>query len=190
LPLEAEIDIYDLRSFLKTQILSSDPITGEYLAVLTEGREYAVYVTKKGYLFKSLAFNYANKETFEPLTLDVYLEPLRPGATISLNNLFFESGKFKLQDKSDIELFKIITFLNNNEKTKIEISGHTDNVGKPEDNLKLSTNRAKEVYDFLIQAGIPSLRISYKGYADKKPIASNETEEGRSQNRRIEFTIK
>ncbi|MBY0426286.1 MAG: OmpA family protein [Cytophagales bacterium] len=190
LPLEAEIEIYDLRSFLKTQILSSDPVTGEYLAVLTEGREYAVYVNKKGYLFKSLAFNYTNKETFEPLSLDIYLEPLRPGATISLNNLFFESGKYKLQDKSDVELFKIITFLNNNEKSKIEISGHTDNVGKPEDNLKLSTNRAKEVYDFLAQAGIPLARISYKGYADKKPVAKNDTEEGRAQNRRIEFTIK
>ena len=88
-----------------------------------------------------------------------------------------------------IELDKLLQILNENPSLKVEISGHTDNIGKAEDNNKLSTNRAKSVVDYLVNKGIIINRLSYKGYGSTKPIAENTTEKGRAQNRRTEFMI-
>ncbi|MFN7014845.1 MAG: OmpA family protein, partial [Bacteroidia bacterium] len=76
-----------------------------------------------------------------------------------------------------------------NSTIKIEISGHTDNVSSDEFNLRLSENRAKAVVEFLVQNGIAKERLTYKGYGKSQPIATNDTEEGRQENRRVEFKI-
>ena len=84
---------------------------------------------------------------------------------------------------------KLIAFLNNNPKLHIEIQGHTDNVGTADYNLKLSTARAKAVYDFLLKHQIADERLTYQGYGLTKPVSDNDSEDGRAKNRRTEFVI-
>ena len=121
--------------------------------------------------------------------LDKIVEPLKTGPTIALNNVFFDTNSFKLRSESYTELDKLITILAKNPSTKIEIDGHTDNVGKDADNLTLSNNRAKAVYNYLVSKKANKANLTFKGYGAAKPIAPNNTEAGRAQNRRTEFIV-
>jgi outer membrane protein OmpA-like peptidoglycan-associated protein len=111
------------------------------------------------------------------------------GGKVVLKNIFFETAKFDLKPESIVELDKLVNFLQVNPKLKIEVGGHTDNQGKKQDNLSLSNNRAKAVYDYLVANKIEASRLSYKGYADNQPLVDNLTEPNRSKNRRTEFKI-
>ena len=111
------------------------------------------------------------------------------GETVKLDNIFFKTDKAELLPESVKELNNLIELLNNNLNLKIEISGHTDNIGTDNYNQKLSENRAKAVVDFLVQHGIDGARLKYAGYGSKQPVATNYTEEGRAKNRRVEFKI-
>ena len=106
-----------------------------------------------------------------------------------LNNVFFESDKYELKPESASELSVVMKLLEKNPSMKIEIGGHTDNTGTEEQNKKLSENRAKSVYDYLVKNGVAPERLSYKGYAATKPIADNNTPEGKAKNRRTEFIV-
>jgi len=187
--IEGHIEIFDLKNNKKIYSSNSDAKTGEYMLVLTQGSEYALYANKQGYLFKSMFFDFKNPESFKPTTLDIYLEPIKSGAFITLANIFYATGKFTLEDKSKTELAKLVEFLKANPSLKVEISGHTDDVGKDLDNNTLSNNRAKSVYDFLVAAGIPAVNLKYKGYGKVKPLVPNTSETNRAKNRRIEFRI-
>jgi outer membrane protein OmpA-like peptidoglycan-associated protein len=188
-PVKAKIELVDLAKKERISLVESDEKNGSYVLTLTEGAEYAVYVSAQGYLFKSFTFNVTNCNNFDPMVLDVRLEKIKQGSHVVLNNIFFEFGKYDLQPKSIAELEKVKQFLLENKDVKVEISGHTDNIGKYEDNKILSELRAKAVVDYLIKSGISPERLTFVGYADKKPIASNDNEQGRSLNRRIEFRI-
>lgn len=111
------------------------------------------------------------------------------GKVIVLKNIFFDFDKSVLLPQSYVELLNLLTLLNKYPNMKIELSGHTDNKGKDRYNLELSDNRAKAVYDYLIKEGIDKKRLKYKGYGSERPIATNKTENGRAQNRRVEFKI-
>lgn len=187
--IEARIDLFDLTANIQQASVNSDPQNGEYLIVLNQGSEYALEVSKKGYAFKSLTFNYSQEENIEPLEINIALEPITKGTSFRLNNIFFDYNKYQLKEKSITELDELVKFMQENESVKGEISGHTDNVGDPKGNQELSLNRAKSIYDYLVKAGIDAKRLTYKGYGAKRPAASNDTEEGRAQNRRIEFEI-
>jgi OmpA-OmpF porin, OOP family len=188
-PIESDIELIDLKNKKMNSFLKSDKFNGEYLVVLTEGSHYGLFVSKPGYLFKSHTFNFENEMTFDPFTLDVYLQPIKKASLITLNNVFFETGKYLLENKSTSELDKLVDFLNQNPTLKVEISGHTDNVGLKSNNLQLSTKRAESVLDYLVENGIDISRIKYKGYGDSQPIAPNDTELNRKMNRRIECRI-
>ena len=191
-PLEASVELIDLQNQQSISMVASDPVSGEYLMVLTEGAEYALYVNKDDFLFKSLTFNYVEpSEAYiqQPIEIDIYLDPIKKGQETVLNNIFFETDQFEIKDKSKPELNKIASFLQENPDIAISINGHTDNVGASPYNLTLSTHRAKAVYEYLIQSGIEAERLSFNGYGDQKPLASNDTEEGRQKNRRITFEI-
>jgi outer membrane protein OmpA-like peptidoglycan-associated protein len=108
---------------------------------------------------------------------------------VVLRNIFFDVNKFDLKPASLSELDKVVQLLRDNPTVKIQISGHTDNVGKAADNLKLSDNRSKSVVAYLVSKGIVATRLSAKGFGATKPVAGNETEEGRAQNRRTELTV-
>lgn len=123
----------------------------------------------------------------EPLNLEE--EPIEVGKTIQLNNIFFEFNKADLKSESFDELNKVADFLKNNSTVEIEISGHTDNKGSDDYNMTLSQQRAESVVNYLASQGIAENRLTAKGYGESKPVAPNETESGREQNRRVEFTI-
>ena len=188
-PIKADVQLYDLNTNELTQYVTSDPENGEYTVVLNEGRQYAMYAVADKYLMKSLSFDYSDKRTFDPLTLDIYLEPVRAGRKMVLNNLFFDTNKYELKPKSRTELDRLIQFMQHYQDVQVEVSGHTDDVGADADNLVLSQNRARAVYDYLIAHGVKPHRLRYKGYGETIPLVGNDSEAHRQQNRRIEFRI-
>ena len=187
--LRARIELIDLSTNEQKAVVYSDSVSGEYLMILTQGAEYALYVNKRGYLFKSLTFNYTREEELKPILIDLGLDPLQSGATTTLKNIFFEFNQFTLSDKSKTELEKIATFLRENLDLKVLIAGHTDNVGDDSYNRGLSLKRARSVYDYLLSVGLDAAKLSYKGYGSTKPLVPNDTPENRQKNRRIDFII-
>ncbi len=188
-PLKATVELYDLATEKMVSTISSDAVNGRYMMVLNEGSDYAVYVDKENYLFKSLTFQYSGGEQVEPVSLDIPLEPVSKGKVAVLNNIFFEHDQADLHQKSIVELNKTIRFLKTNPEVRIEISGHTDNTGEKHYNHQLSLRRARSVYDYLIANGVTASRLEYKGYGQESPIAPNDTDDNKSLNRRIEFKI-
>ena len=188
-PIMADVQLYDLNTDELTQYVTSDAENGDYTVVLNEGRQYAMYAAADKYLMKSLSFDYSDKRSFDPLTLDIYLEPVRSGRSIVLNNLFFDTNQFELKPKSRTELNRLVDFMKQYADVQVEIIGHTDDVGTDEDNLGLSQNRAKSVYTYLISQGVKAARLRFKGYGESKPLVANDSEDHRQQNRRIELRI-
>ncbi len=188
-PLRADVKLYDVTTDALTQFVTSDPVEGDYTVVLNEGRRYAMYAAADKYLLKSLSFDYTGKKNFDPLTLDIYLEPVRAGRSVVLNNLFFDTNEYKLKPQSRTELNRLIEFMRQYRDVQIEISGHTDNVGTPEANQVLSQRRAQAVQEYLAGHGVAASRLRAKGYGANKPLAGNDTEATRQQNRRIELRI-
>ncbi|MFN9710941.1 MAG: OmpA family protein, partial [Bacteroidota bacterium] len=162
---------------------------GSYLVPLPSGKNYAFNVARKGYLFYSSSFFLEKSDKENIFKKDIPLTPIEAGSKIVLNNIFFNTGSAELQPASTIELEKLVQLLSDNVGLRIEISGHTDNIGKPADNLTLSNNRAKAVVNFLIQKGIAAGRLTAKGFGETQPVAENTSEEGRSQNRRTELKV-
>jgi outer membrane protein OmpA-like peptidoglycan-associated protein/tetratricopeptide (TPR) repeat protein len=187
-PLKARVELFDLERNERVSAVESDSVTGSYLMVLTRGAEYALYVSCQGYAFQSMHFNYQQQQV-APLERHIQLDPITKGTAVVLNNIFFDTDSYVLKDKSITELRRVQQFLTENPQVKIEIQGHTDNTGTAAYNQQLSENRARAVYQFLIQAGIPATRLSAKGFGSLYPVASNDTPEGRMQNRRIEFKV-
>lgn len=185
--LASEIDLYDLKTQQKVGSFSSDSQNGSFLAVLNSGGEYAFYVSRPGYLFKSLSFSVNDSTSF--VDLDIPLEAIEKDRAEVLNNIFFQTGAFSLDEKSKVELNKMSEFLTKNKTIKIEISGHTDDVGSDTENMELSRKRAQSVQEYLHQSGIAADRISAKGYGETQPVAPNDSEQNRQKNRRIEWRI-
>lgn len=189
-PLDAKFEVVDLKTN-KTVVTSfSDPETGEFLVCIPTNSDYALNAVKENYLFYSENFEINNQHSkMEPYEKDIVLKRIELGEGIVLKNVFFDTDKSILKPESQTELERLVLLMQQNPKMKIEIGGHTDNVGSKEHNLTLSKNRAKAVYDYLTNKGIDAQRMSYQGYGLDKPIAPNDTEEGRTLNRRTEFTI-
>jgi len=170
-----------------TQIQTDED--GNFLITLPIGYEYSLNINRKGYLFYSDHFSLPENTTDSFFKLNVPLQPIEPGASIVLKNIFFGNNETKLQPESEAELNKIVSLLNENPNMKVQISGHTDNVGKKEANQLLSLNRAKSVVNYLVGKGITINRLLPKGFGDTKPVASNDTDEGKSLNRRTEINV-
>jgi outer membrane protein OmpA-like peptidoglycan-associated protein/tetratricopeptide (TPR) repeat protein len=191
-PLDAYFELIDLNTG-KTMITSyADQSTGEFLLTLNTSNNYALNVSKKGYIFYSDNFSLKDKTTSfdKPFELKVPLMPIDTGNSVVLKNVFFENNKFDLKPESKIELNKVAAFLKTNPTVKIELGGHTDNIGDKKTNKLLSENRAKAVLSYLVtESKIEATRLSFKGYADAKPLAKNDTEDNKALNRRTEFKI-
>ena len=153
-------------------------------------QDYMLNVARQGYLFYSDNFSLRGIHELEkPFLKDIPLKPIETGETIVLKNIFYETDSYALKPESKYELDKIVAFLQSNPLIHIEIRGHTDNVGTMEYNQTLSENRARSVVDYLIEKGIDSNRLVYKGFGMSQPLDNNETEEGRANNRRTELKI-
>lgn len=122
----------------------------------------------------------------EPFTVTVKFEPAR---SYRLDNVYFDFAKHTLRPESFKELNELVDYMKWRENEKIEIGGHTDNIGDDADNLKLSQNRAESIRQYLIKKGINANRMMAKGYGSSQPVADNSTSEGRQKNRRTEVKI-
>jgi len=188
LPLQASLELYDLASQQRVGTFTSQPATGEFLAVLNQNSEHALYVVKEGYLFKSLTF--VASDSTPSLRLDIPLERAEKDRVEVLNNIFFATGEYTLDDKSKVELQKLVSFLKNNPTLSIEIAGHTDDVGGDKENLELSRQRAQSVANYLAKSGLSANRFTAVGYGESNPKVPNTSEANRQLNRRIEWRIR
>ena len=166
-----------------------DTITGEYAAAIVFRNDYIMTVKTKGHVQESKYISRIDQRYSKPIDVLVDLKLIEVGMTYRLNDIYFNFNSFELPSESKIVIREFYEFLLENPKLKVSIQGHTDDIGNDRDNLLLSENRAKAVYDELIDLGIPSSRIAYKGFGESKPIADNRTEDGRARNRRTEFVI-
>ena len=123
------------------------------------------------------------------MTRDLYLTPIEVGAIVRLDNIFFDFDKTTLKKESFTQLNEVVDFLQDNPSVEVEISGHTDNKGSDDYNLKLSQGRAEAVVNYLIGHGVGNSRLIARGYGESKPVSTNNTDEGRAVNRRVEFTV-
>lgn len=188
--LKARFELVDLSTSRMIAESSSDPITGEFLLCLPAERNYALNISREGYLFYSDHFSLNGTNTSaQPFIKNIPLKPIRVGETVILRNIFFDTDQYTLKDESVSELEKLILLLKKNPKLRIEISGHTDNEGTAAYNVELSTNRAKTVYEYIVQHGILKARLTYSGYGLTRPVDVNTTEQGRANNRRTEFRV-
>lgn len=120
---------------------------------------------------------------------DITRQPLEEGKAIQLKDIYFEFDKHELMPRSYVELNKLLRIMQENPGLRIQIVGHTDNIGRTDYNKYLSRKRAKSVVTFLMENGISAGRLRYYGEGEARPVASNDTEEGRFRNRRVEFVI-
>jgi outer membrane protein OmpA-like peptidoglycan-associated protein/tetratricopeptide (TPR) repeat protein len=187
--IESTIKIEDIEKGELVGTYSSNESSGKFVVILKPGHNYSITVFKKGYLFYSDNFNIPMETQFREIKKEVFLDKITAGKKIILNNIFFDSGKSTLRPESDNEIKTLYQLMVENPALKVEISGHTDNVGNDEANKVLSQDRAKVVTDALVAKGIATARIIVKGYGKTQPIAPNETEEGKQLNRRTEFKV-
>lgn len=189
-PVDASFELIDLETQQSVTSAYSNS-AGEFLVTLTSNHNYLVNVSKPGFLFYSDNFSLKDKvaDYNKPYQLQIPLQPIDTGI-IELKNIFFDVNKADLKAESKAELQKIIAFLKANPTLKVEFSGHTDNSGDKVFNKTLSNNRAKAIYDYVIEKGpIPAANLSYKGYGDTKPKAPNDSPENKAKNRRTELKV-
>jgi outer membrane protein OmpA-like peptidoglycan-associated protein len=187
--IKADLELIDLRTNKVVQRFASESTTGQYLTALPNGTEWGLYVTAEGYFYKSLSFDYSQRQQAEGYELDIQLDPLNREGFGILNNIYFETGKADLQEKSRTELEKLIQQLKQQSTLRIEIAGHTDDIGDAKQNQILSQKRAQSVVDYLIKAGVAAARIKAIGLGESKPIVPNTSDQNRQLNRRIEWRI-
>ncbi|WP_197031904.1 OmpA family protein [Hymenobacter swuensis] len=188
-PIEATIDVVDNSLNQTIASFQSNEQSGRYLVSLPSGVNYGIVVRKDGYLFHSENFDLPAKAAYSEVVKDIALKKLDVGVKVVLNNIFFDFDKATLRKESTNELERLQKLLVETPALRLEISGHTDNVGKAEYNKDLSQRRAKAVVDYLVAKGIDKSRLTFAGYGDTQPVASNASKTGRQLNRRTEFKV-
>jgi len=187
--IQAKVEIIDNQQnrIIATHLSDTN---GRYTIELPEQKKYGVEITTKGYLFFAQTLD-LNQEQIQEDTLkkDFYLDKVEVGKKVVLENIYFETNSSKLKSTSYPELERVVRLMKNNPGLKLEISGHTDNVGSYLANKRLSEDRARSVVEYLQKQGVSRSRLTFKGYSFTQPIATNDTPEGRQKNRRVEFKV-
>ena len=188
--IESSVQIVSMKNnnFFEVDV---DIETGRYVAaiVLEKDEDVMVTVNDDFYAFNSQYVSATDEAFRSPGKLDFDMKEMKEGEAFLIKNIYFETDSFSLNQQAKNVLSVFVNFLQNRKYLKVAIHGHTDSVGDDQANFLLSTQRAKSVHDFLITMGISSTRLSYEGFGEQKPLETNKTEEGRSQNRRTEFFI-
>ncbi len=188
-PLKAQIILTDNRT-LDSLTSASTGEQGEFIMTLPAYGLVSINVLASGYMFYGRDIRMDTVAQSKTSTDQVFrLEPIKVGASLALDNLYFETGKWDLLPASYAELERLLAFLELNPRVWIQINGHTDNTGNPADKLDLSLYRAEAVRDYLLAKGVRKNRLQVKGYGMGRPRASNRTAAGRRANRRVEFEI-
>lgn len=187
-PVESTLQLTELGSNLLLK--DNRNAQGQWILCLTAGSNYGVFVSAEGYLFHSenVALNEA-RDREDPRILEIRLQPIKTGEKIVLRNVFFDTDSKTLKPESKAELELLYKLMVQNPNMKLEIAGHTDNQGSVDHNQRLSQMRAEEVMNHLIKLGIAPQRMKAVGYGATQPMANNETEQGRAQNRRTEAKV-
>ena len=198
-PIPGKFQLINLKTNEEVIVSEADKLTGEFMVSLPLDCEYALNVSYTGYTFYSNHFNLIGSLDEDAFHMDIPMIPITSEQPVLLANVFFDLNKASIRPESNSELNKLVSFLQNNTTIKIEISGHTDTRGDENENLKLSTERAKSVYDYLINKGIDAKRLTYKGYGETKPVITEaailkmttdrEKEAAHQSNRRTEYKI-
>jgi len=189
-PVEASIEITDNGTGKIIETFTTNSATGKFIITLASGKNYGIAVKAEGYLFHSENFDIPQGSADNLVNKEIELKKIAVGSKIALRNIFFDTGKSTLRAESNAELDRLVKLLKDVPGLKIEISGHTDNTGSATLNETLSQARAEAVVTYLTSKGIQGSRLTAKGYGASKPVASNNNEDGRQQNRRTEFEIK
>ncbi|MCE9539647.1 MAG: OmpA family protein [Bacteroidetes bacterium] len=194
-PKAVEITVTDNETGKIAGIYHPNSKTGEYLFILPPGKNYNITYEAEGYLFHSENMDVLIKTNYYVIRKAVQLKPLVVGAKVVLKNIFFDFDEATLRPISNVELGKLFKLLSSNKGMIVEISGHTDEKGELNYNLKLSEERAQSVVDYLIEKGINKNQMIAKGYGESNPIADNfnsdgiENTENMQLNRRVELKI-
>lgn len=187
-PVIAKLDLIDVENSQVASSTISDS-TGVYRVKLPQLKKYGIEIHAKDYMLYLDVVSIPSKIQGREVSRNFTLAKVEVGSKIVLKNIYFETGKAVLTPESNTELDKVVKFMLDNTDIKVEISGHTDNVGSAASNQKLSEARAKSVVTYLIQHGIAQKKLVYKGYGSAQPIAPNTTAAGKKLNRRVEFKI-
>jgi len=190
-PIEAKVIYERLSDGKEIGVASSDPTTGKYEMILPEGELYGWRAEADGYISESQNLDLRNIEGDAKTVShkDLKLVPIEQQAIVTLNNVFFAFDKAVLRSESKPELDRLSGILSKRGTMVIEIAGHTDATGPEEYNLQLSKRRATTVYNYLVNSGISKDKVSVKYYGESQPASTNETRDGRTKNRRVEFKI-
>jgi outer membrane protein OmpA-like peptidoglycan-associated protein len=188
-PVSAEILFEDLLEHKEVGEAISDPKTGSYRITLANGKNYGIRAVAKGFISVNENLELISISKYTEIEKDLFLVPIEVGETMQLNNVFFEQGKPILKSQSFPELDRLVQIMVENPSIKIELAGHTDNVGNKDALMKLSQDRVLAVKAYLEKKGIKKDRVDGKGYGSTQPIAPNTNESDRQRNRRVEFKI-
>ena len=187
-PISARINVQNL-SDKDTVCVSYDLETGDYKVMLPSKQSYTISATKKGFMAVSEPMDFTKENNFKEFKKNIYLLPIQAGQKMTLNAVFFEQSKAEMLSESFAELDRIVKVMKENPSMEIMLEGHTDNQGDWNANLQLSKERVEEVKKYLTASGIEIKRVQTQGYGSTRPIASNNSEEKRKLNRRVEVTI-
>lgn len=189
-PVQAAVHLINLSNPGESERVEKTDLQGELLVCLPTGRNYSFSVSKEGYLFYSSTFDLrAPRKVYDPYLLEIALTPVKVGAEMDLHNIYFETDSFRILPESEPELRKLVSFLTENPTLQVEVQGHTDDTGFAEKNLILSEKRAQSVVRFLVDNNIDKNRLEWAGYGKNRPVAGNNTPDGRRLNRRTTIKI-
>ena len=163
--------------------LATDSASGTTSKMLEEGPQYAIHIAQMGYDTLNMPINFIGD------SLNIALSPIKKGEVFIVKNLHFATNKTRILSRSEEALNDLYMYLARNPQVRIKIVGHTDSVGKDEANQKLSDGRANAVMNDLIERGISADRLQAEGRGETQPIDTNDTDEGRQNNRRVEIEI-
>lgn len=185
----ATIEITDNSTGKVNSQLVTNSATGKFMISLNAGKNYGIAVKADGYLFHSENFDIPANSEYNLIDKTIELKKIAIGSIIELRNVFFATGSANLTAESNAELDRLVKLMQDVPGLKVEIGGHTDNVGSVNMNQKLSEDRAAAVVTYLVGKGIAKTRLTSAGYGPSKPVATNNSDEGRQLNRRTEFKI-
>lgn len=187
-PIKARIELKNVET-KKINEVALDTNTGKYVAVTPFKNDYIMTIKKEGYVYESKYISKVDSFFKAPATVNMEIQPIELEKSYRINDIYFAFNSYELTAESKVVLDQLIEFLELNSALFIQIQGHTDAIGNDAVNLVLSENRAKSVYDYLITNRVPANRLTYKGFGETLPLASNDTETGRALNRRTCFVI-
>lgn len=189
-PISAKVIYENLHTGDELGLAESDPSTGAYKLTLPYHKSYGIYASAKGYFSVDDHIDLEHSdEVYQEIKKDLHLVPIEIGQSIRLNNVFFKQSKSELLSDSYPELQRLIRMLEEHSTMEITLEGHTDIVGNPKLNLKLSQDRVEVVKDYLVAQGIEKKRIKTKAYGGSRPITRERSGNAQKINRRVEVVI-